>query len=99
MTDKVIVITDGSGMVYRIAEGDGCNLLEEDEEEGYVDYIMVSQYLSYEDYVNDNELDGAQVMLRTLYQDMFFSKEEVVDYLYERDFVYRRDYKFIDEIH
>ena len=46
--------------IIRIAEGDGSNLLPEDIEEGYVDYIYYEQYEIRADLP---EVDGGQILL------------------------------------
>lgn len=54
----------------KICEGTGDNLLSEDIEEGYVDYIYYSEYDNISDYAEDNESDGGMVLLKQLYADM-----------------------------
>ena len=49
--------------IVRIAEGNGTNLLDEDEAEGYVDYIYYDQH---ELSSGMPECDGGQVMLTEL---------------------------------
>ena len=46
--------------IVRIAEGTGDNLLPEDQDQGYVDYIYYEQYELSQDMP---EVDGGQVML------------------------------------
>lgn len=54
--------------IVRICEGTGDNLLWEDREEGYVDYIYYEQY----DLDTDTpETDGGQVMLYRMFRDQF----------------------------
>lgn len=65
---------------YRIDEGTGANLLEEDEEQGYVDYIMLNE-LEFDGCEGFTEIDGAQVMLTELYQEKFKTVQDVIDYL------------------
>ena len=69
--------------IVRIAEGNGTNLLDEDEAEGYVDYIYYDQH---ELSSGMPECDGGQVMLTELFRDKFSSKEdsipEVLDMAY-----------------
>lgn len=63
-------------MYYHIKEGTGDNLLEEDIEDGYVDYIYYDYYASLND-IEDNEIfDGGQIMLKKLYKDM--SVKEII---------------------
>lgn len=59
-----------------LSEGDGMNLLEEDIEEGFVDYIMADLYT--EDDIDECleikddaiSFDGAQIMLEKMCDDM-----------------------------
>ncbi len=61
-------------------EGTGDNLLHEDEEQGYVDYIMASIYKA-EDYEFEM-IDSPQIMLSKLVADMTQEEFEqaVLDY-------------------
>lgn len=61
-------------------EGTGDNLLAEDEEQGYVDYIMVEMY-KLED-TDVEEIDGGQIMLTKLVADMTHKefKQAVLDF-------------------
>lgn len=72
----------------KISEGTGDNLLWEDKEEGYVDYMMIDGYSFNGDELEENyEIDGGQAMLTELYQDKFNSPEEVIEYLIAEDFI------------
>lgn len=54
--------------VIRIAEGSGDNLLTEDIENGYVDYIYYDQYdLGAETM----EIDGGQILLEEMLRDKY----------------------------
>lgn len=55
---------------YHICEGTGDNLLGEDREEGYIDYIYYEIFLSLEDVYEHDEYDGGMVLLKKYYQDM-----------------------------
>lgn len=72
----------------RVNEGDGCNLLPEDEKEGYEDYIMIDfmNYNGYELSEND-EVDNPQVMLTELYQEKFKTVEDVIKYLIDCEWI------------
>lgn len=73
----------------RIYEGDGCNLLPEDEDEGYVDYINIDG-LAYElgELAECYEpVEGGMAMLTELYQKKFESATEVVQYLIDTDWI------------
>jgi hypothetical protein len=79
MTSSNILIWHNEVGFIKINEGDGSNLLPEDEAEGYVDYIMMD-FIEYDGY-DFTETDGAQVMLTEMYQEKFESETEVVHYL------------------
>lgn len=77
----------------RINEGTGDNLLEEDTEKGYVDYIMLD-FLEY-DGLNFSESEGAQVMLTELFQSKFESETEVVKYLIDTNWIPDVEYTYL----
>ena len=54
--------------IVRIAEGTGDNLLPEDQDQGYVDYIYYEQYELSQDMP---EVDGGQVMLEKMVRDQY----------------------------
>ena len=54
--------------IVRIAEGTGDNLLPEDTEKGYIDYIYYEQY---ELGIDMPEADGGQIMLKELLRDKY----------------------------
>ena len=63
-----VPVPDENGYIIYISEGTGDNLLFEDIEEGYVDYI------NYEIYMFGNgicEDDGGMIMLRELFRDKY----------------------------
>lgn len=59
--------------IITISEGNGMNLLDEDMDEGFVDYIYYDQY----DY-NLEEVDGGQIMLTEMIQDKYTSIKECI---------------------
>lgn len=65
-----------TGYYYKIAEGTGDNLLPEDVDEGYVDYIYYDYYDSLSHLQEDEPYDGGCYYLTKLYQDM--TVEEIV---------------------
>lgn len=68
----------GSDIIYEIEEGTGDNLLNEDIEEGYVDYIYYSVYSSLEAYNNGKEeIDGGMILLKIYYIDL--TPEEILE--------------------
>lgn len=92
MSSNILIWNENIGFI-RIKEGNGTNLLLEDEAEGYVDYIMVD-YLDYDGY-ELVETDGAQVMLEELYQEKFRSKEEVVRHLINCSWIPEAEYTYL----
>lgn len=63
-----VSVPNENGYIIYISEGTGDNLLSEDIEEGYVDYI------NYEIYMLDNgicENDGGMIMLTELFRDEY----------------------------
>ena len=77
----------------RINEGNGSNLLDEDESKGYVDYIMVD-YLDYDGY-DLVETDGTQSMLKEMYQDKFKDAREVIKYLIDCSWIPDAEYTIL----
>lgn len=65
-----------NGYWFRISEGTGDALMQEDLDQGYVDYIYYDYYQSLEDIKDDNAYDGGMILLKKLYKDM--SLEEVI---------------------
>ena len=55
---------------FHVYEGTGDNLLREDIDDGYVDYLNYDYYYSMQDVYEDNAYDGGMILLKTLYQDM-----------------------------
>ena len=78
MHDQIYVYVPSANQIIRIAEGSGDNLLDEDIDSGYVDYIYYEQY-ALEAYIN--EVDGGQVMLTQMFQKKFKSTKECVPYV------------------
>lgn len=79
---KIYLFVPDEDTYYYIAEGDGCNLLEEDEEAGYVDYIYFTVYDS------DGEIDGGLMLLEEYYQDKFKSADEVIKYVLDDRYIH-----------
>ena len=59
--------------IITISEGNGMNLLDEDMDEGFVDYIYYDQY----DY-DMQEVDGGQVMLTEMFREKYSSTKECI---------------------
>lgn len=79
MKSTKIYIADQEEFILAV-EGTGDNLLPEDEEEGYKDYIMATIYKA-EDYEFEM-IDSPQIMLSKLVADMTQEEFEqaVLDY-------------------
>ena len=92
MTSNILIWNEEIGFI-RIAEGNGSNLLTEDEELGFVDYIMVD-FIEYDGY-EFTETDGIQVMLTELYQTQFNTKEDVVKHLIENGHIPEAEYTYL----
>lgn len=92
MNRIVLIWSDDTGII-RIAEGNGSNLLPEDENQGYVDYIMIDtiEYNGY-DFI---EVDGAQVMLTEMFQDKFKTIEDLIQSLVEDGWIPDEKYAFL----
>ena len=83
MYDDVFIFIPSENQIVRIAEGNGMNLLAEDEAAGYVDYIYYDQH---ELGPNLECVDGGQIMLDELFRDMFKTTADcipqVLDFAY-----------------
>ena len=66
--------------IVRIAEGTGDNLLYEDRDAGYVDYIYYEQHALE---TNLPEVDGGQIMLTELFRVKFRTTLECVPLVLE----------------
>ena len=82
----VIYLKDSQN--YIVAdEGTGDNLLDEDVEQGYKDYIMANVYRT--DGLEFEEIDGGQIMLDKYVADM--EEEEFIERVL-KFFAYDEDY-------
>lgn len=75
MFDPIYIYVPEAKQIIKISEGSGDNLLDEDMDAGYVDYIY------YEQYVMDphmRETDGGMVMLTELFQELFKSTKDAI---------------------
>lgn len=75
MFDEIYIYVPSEQQIIRIAEGTGDNLLDEDIERGYVDYIYYEQYSREIDFP---EVDGGQIMLTELFQEKYKSTKECI---------------------
>lgn len=73
MLNPVNIYVPKFKQIITISEGNGMNLLDEDMDEGFVDYIYYDQY----DY-NLEEVDGGQIMLTEMIQDTYTSMKECI---------------------
>lgn len=73
--DDIYVFVPSAKQIIRIAEGDGMNLLAQDIEDGYVDYIYYDQH---ELGVDLPEIDGGQVMLTKHFHEKYKSMKECI---------------------
>ena len=73
--DTVHIYVPETRQIIRITEGTGDNLLDEDINEGYVDYIYYEQY-DIGDIIDES--DGGQVMLTELFREKYKSTEECI---------------------
>lgn len=94
MVSNILIWNKEIGFI-RINEGSGDNLSHEDEQQGYVDYIML-EFMQY-DGMEINETDGAQIMLKELYQEKFkdYNEADVVQYLIDTEWIPDADYYYL----
>ena len=79
MFDTMFIFVPEASQIVKISEGTGDNLLDEDIDAGYVDYIYYEQY-ELGDYIETNlkEVDGGMVMLTELFRDKFASTKDAI---------------------
>ena len=75
MFDTIFIYVPDFKQIIRISEGSGDNLLDEDIEAGYVDYIYYDQHSREIDLP---EVDGGQVMLTELFRDKFSCTKDAI---------------------
>ncbi len=78
MFDTIHIYVPAAKQLIRISEGSGDNLLDEDIEAGYVDYIYYEQYELGPDI---QEVDGGQVMLTELFQEKFTCTKDAIPHV------------------
>ncbi len=78
MFDPIYIYVPDAKQIIKISEGTGDNLLDEDIEAGYVDYIYYEQYVMDPDM---REIDGGMVMLTELFQEKFKTTEDAVPHV------------------
>lgn len=75
MFDSIYIYVPEAQQIIKISEGSGDNLLDEDIDAGYVDYIYYEQYVMDPDM---RETDGGMVMLTELFQEKFKCTEDAI---------------------
>lgn len=75
MFDSIFIFVPEARQIIKISEGSGDNLLQEDLDEGYVDYIYYEQYGLDEDL---REVDGGMVLMTELFREKFNSTEDAI---------------------
>lgn len=83
MFGPVYIYVPAMKQIVRIAEGSGDNLLDEDIEAGYVDYIYYDQY-ALEAALP--ERDGGQIMLTERFQEKFTCTKDAIPAVLEMAF-------------
>ena len=74
--DTIHIYVPEMKQIIRITEGTGDNLLDEDRDEGFVDYIYYDVYAVGEFIEEEN--GGGQVMLTELFREVYTSTEDCV---------------------
>lgn len=78
--NDIFIFVPEMRQIIRIAEGSGDNLLKEDIENGYVDYIYYDQYELGADVM---EIDGGQILLKEMLRDKYYCMTDCIpDVLY-----------------
>lgn len=78
MYKDTFIFIPSVNQIVHIAEGDGTNLLAEDEAAGYVDYIYYDQH---ELSVNLEIVDGGQIMLVKPFRELFKSTKDCIPHV------------------
>lgn len=78
MFENIFIFVPGANQIINISEGSGDNLLQEDMDEGYVDYIYYEQYGLEVDL---REVDGGMVLLTEPFQEKFTCTEDAIPYV------------------
>lgn len=75
MFDTIFIYVPDTKQIIRISEGTGDNLLDEDIDAGYVDYIYYEQHRVAIDFP---EVDGGQIMLTKPFQEQFTCTKDAI---------------------
>lgn len=94
MYDTIYIYVPAFKQIVRISEGTGDNLLDEDIDAGYVDYIYYEQFVLDTDI---READGGQVMLTKLFREKFACTKDCIPYVLDMAYCDDRlDYIVLD---
>lgn len=77
------------GLILRVAEGTGDNLLREDRELGYVDYIYYELHEVGHDF---DEVDGGMITTKEYVADTYRDMEEAIPEVLESHYGKRLEY-------
>ena len=72
----MMVYMPESGLFINAVEGTGDNLLPEDMEEGYVDYVYITIYKWNGDELE--EFDGSMMLLKETFEDKYGNDNEAL---------------------
>ena len=75
MFNDIYIYVPEMEQIVKIAEGTGDNLLDEDIDAGYVDYIYYDTYVM-EDSIRES--DGGMVLLTELFREKFKSTKDAI---------------------
>lgn len=82
VSSNILIWNEDFGFI-KINEGTGDNLLNEDVEQGFVDYILIegAEYDGCDLVESQSFMGDGMILLTELYQEMFNSAQEVINYL------------------
>ena len=78
MFDSIYIYVPEAKQIIKISEGSGDNLLDEDIEAGYVDYIYYDTYSVADDI---RETDGGMIMLTKLFREQFKCTRDAIPHV------------------
>lgn len=81
-------------LIFHICEGTGDNLLPEDTEAGYIDYIYYNTYETLEDAYNEINEGGGMVLLDVWYKDLTLG--EIIEKTFNMEDLECNDYEIIE---
>lgn len=93
MRDAFAYVTE-LNRILRVAEGSGDNLLPEEVDEGYVDYIY---YEIYEPEYGFPEVDGGMITKKELLVDLYESMEQAIPEVLEFHYGFSGEYTVMKE--